>query len=82
MQDLRPAHEPTLSPVAMRLLLDAPIGVDVALPRAGTTLENAHVFDAVARELQRAAAAGRVHVVRRAEGADALVREFVFRRLG
>ncbi len=82
MQDLRAHHEPTLSHLAMKLLLDAPIGMEVALPRAGTTLENAHVFDAVARELQREATAGRVQVVRRDEGADALVREFVFRRLG
>ena len=72
------------SRLARRLLLDSPVGADVALPRAGFTLENAHVYDAVARELIHQAEGGRLQVVRsetQPGREDGLILEFVFRRL-
>jgi hypothetical protein len=68
-----------LSQLAARLLIEAPAGVDVPLPRAGTTLENPHVYDSVARELMQQATSGRLQVVHQ-DAADGLIREMVFRR--
>ncbi len=67
-----------------RLLLEAPIGEDVELPRNGTSLEIPQVYDAVARDLLRHARAGRVHIqlmVPPAADDGVLIRRLVFRRL-
>jgi hypothetical protein len=49
------------------------------LPRAGSALENAHVYDAVARELQRASEEGRLRIVDQRIEAG-LICHLVFRR--
>jgi hypothetical protein len=69
----------TLSPLAARILIEAPLGTDVNLPRAGSALENAHVYDAVARELQRASEEGRLRIVDQRIEAG-LICHLVFRR--
>jgi hypothetical protein len=77
-------NQRALSRLARRLLLDSSIGADVELPRAGSALENSHVYDAVARELIQQAKGGRLQVVRSQTEAgreDGLILEFVFRRL-
>jgi len=75
-----PSRQPSL---AHRLLVEAPLGVEVELPRSGTALENPHVYDAVARDLLREAAAGRVSITLLGP-ADAveegLIRQLSFRR--
>jgi hypothetical protein len=73
-----------MSPLAQRQLLEAPQGTDAELPRTGSALENAHVYDAVARELLRLESAGRLRVVRleTVDGTEAgLIRRLVFQRL-
>lgn len=69
----------TLSRLAARILIESPIDTDVTLPRAGSTLENSHVYDAVARELQRASEEGRLNIVDQRIEAG-LICHFVFRR--
>jgi hypothetical protein len=84
MSPTQPQLPTPLSNLAARLLLEAPVGAEVLLPRAGSALENAHVYDAVARELLGLASAGRLRVVRLepAEGTRAgLIRQLVFQRL-
>jgi hypothetical protein len=49
----------TLAEVAY---LDSQFGVESALPRAGTTLENPYVYDASARELKALAARGLIEI--------------------
>ena len=76
-------NPPPLSPLAMHALLDAPVGTAFELPRAGSSLENPFVYDAVARELQREQRHGRVAVVdcvAQGEGSDSLIKRFVFVR--
>lgn len=77
---LIPPRQPSL---ARRLLVEAPLGVEVELPRSGTTLENPHVYDAVARDLLREAATGRVRItlLRPADAVEeGLIRQLSFRR--
>ena len=49
--------------IAQTLFATAPIGVPVALPAAGTSLENPYVYDATARELKARAASGSIEIV-------------------
>lgn len=76
-------HNATLSLMAVHSLLDAPVGAPFELPRAGSSLENPFVYDAVARELRCEARRGRLAVVdcvSEGEGTDALIKRFVFVR--
>lgn len=70
--------------IAIRVLLEAPVGVDVELERSGSSLENPYVYDAVARALA-ARADGVALEVRSQESApvagDLLITRFRFRRL-
>jgi hypothetical protein len=75
----KPAAPDALSQLARRVLLEARPGADVRLPSAGSALENPHVYDAVARELLRAAESGRLRVVEH-DTVGGLVRRLVFRR--
>jgi hypothetical protein len=73
----------TLSRLARRLLVEAPMGVDVELPRAGSALENPHVYDAVARELLRERQRVQLVACEPVPAADgAPIRRLVFRRIG
>lgn len=70
--------------IATRILMDAPVGVDVDLERTGSSLEIPQVYDAVARELTaRGAAGGLAVLVSETDDADdgALISRFRFRRL-
>lgn len=70
--------------MAMRLLLESPLGVDVELPRGGTSLEIPQVYDAVARDLLKTAREGRIAIVQTVPApvsAGELVQRLVFRRL-
>jgi hypothetical protein len=80
MDTPKPHDIKALSSLTRRLLVEAQVGTDVALPRAGTALENAHVYDAVARELVRESHSGRVHIIGQETG-NGLIRSLVFRRL-
>ncbi len=67
-----------------RLLLEAPIGGDIELPRNGSSLEIPQVYDAVARDLLREARTGRVQIQLMEPPAaedGVLIRRLVFRRL-
>lgn len=73
-----------MSQLARRLLAEAPVGVEVALTRTGSTLENPHVYDSVARELVAAAGAGLLEIARLEPGGGCpggLIRLLVFRRI-
>ena len=71
--------------IARQLFAQAPIGEPVRLPQAGTSLENPYVFDSVAREIKSAASQyGALEVLEERtvhDAPDALISEFVFRRL-
>lgn len=71
--------------IARQLFNQAPIGEPVRLPQAGTSLENPYVFDSVAREIKSTASQfGALEVLEErtlAGATDALITEFVFRRL-
>lgn len=71
--------------IARQLFAQAPLGEPVRLPQAGTSLENPYVFDSVAREIKFAASEfGALEVVEErthGDSADALIVDFVFRRL-
>jgi hypothetical protein len=67
--------------IAERVYVDASSGATVALPKAGTRLENRYVFDASAREIKAMAEQGLVKIVserRAAEDANALITDIVF----
>ncbi len=49
--------------IAQRIFSDSAIGSLIELPKAGTPLENAYVYDASAREIKGMAAQGLVKVV-------------------
>lgn len=70
--------------IATRILIEAPLGVVIDLERAGSTLENAHVYDSVARALTDRVADGWVEVVQSQSvevDGSALITQFRFRRL-
>jgi hypothetical protein len=72
--------------LARRLINEAPPGLEVELPRCGTALELAEVYDAVARDLlHEARADGRIHITLQepaVAGEGTLIRRLVFRKLG
>ncbi len=76
--------KPTMASLTHRLLLEAPIGEDLELPRGGSSLEIPQVYDAVARDLLREARTGRVQIQLMEPPAaedGVLIRRLVFRRL-
>lgn len=73
-----------MTTMADTLFATAPIGAPVALPRAGTWLENDYVYDATARDIKRLADAGAVEIVEerlRQRGAEPVISHLTFRRL-
>jgi hypothetical protein len=67
--------------IAESVYRDADIGSTIALPKAGTRLENRYVFDASAREIKALAARGLVEIVSEHYAADhegALITDMVF----
>lgn len=71
--------------IAWRFIAAASAGERVELPRAGTSLENPYVFDAVAREVKSVVDSGfgdlEILEERCLDGADTpLITELVFRR--
>jgi hypothetical protein len=52
-----------MSSLARSLFLDSEISVEHELPRAGTSLENPFVYDAVAREFKQMADRGLIEIV-------------------
>lgn len=75
-------HTPTL---AEQIFHGAPRGEPVALPRAGTHLENPFVYDAVVREIKELGThfGGLDVLTERCTGTatdDTLIAEFIFRR--
>ncbi len=70
--------------LAQTLYLDSEFGVTQGVPRAGSTLENPFVYDAVAKELKDMAARGLIEIVdeRVTEVArEPLIDSLSFRRL-
>jgi hypothetical protein len=70
--------------IADSLVRSSPVGSKAVLPRAGTTLENAYVYDAVARDLQAVAQRGHLEITAlktEAVGGEQLIRHLEFRRL-
>ncbi len=67
-----------------RLYQEAIIGSTIALPKAGTRLENRYVFDAAAREVRAMAERGLVEIVtehRTGVHESSLITEIVFVKL-
>jgi hypothetical protein len=70
--------------LAQTVYLDSAFGVVEDLPRAGSTLENPFVYDAVARELKAMAESGLIEIVEeqvRRFAQEPLVEYLSFRRL-
>ncbi|KPF45614.1 hypothetical protein IP87_05070 [beta proteobacterium AAP121] len=70
--------------IAEKLVSAMPVGATSVLPRAGTTLENAYVYDAVARDLQLSAGRGELEITDQCVedvGGEPLIRHLEFRRL-
>jgi hypothetical protein len=78
-----PDLEDPLTTLAQALYLDSEFGVEHDLPRAGSTLENPFVYDAVAKDLKDMAEQGLVEIVaERVSRVDpALIDRLSFRRL-
>jgi hypothetical protein len=71
--------------LAQSIYLDSQFGVECDLPRAGSTMENPFVYDAVARELKDMADRGLIEIVdeRRLQGErETLIDRLSFRRVG
>ncbi|RVU45125.1 hypothetical protein [Rubrivivax rivuli] len=69
---------------AETLFCTLPVGATCVLPRAGTALENAYVYDAVARDLQVGARRGDLEITAQQVeevGGEPLIRHLEFRRL-
>jgi len=67
--------------IAESIYRDASIGTTIALPKAGTPLENRYVFDSSAREIKSMAGQGLVKVVseqRDSEHESALITDILF----
>jgi hypothetical protein len=70
--------------LARTLYLDSEFGAPLDIPRAGCALENAFVYDAVARELKGMAAEGLIEIVaehQRQVSDEQLIDNLRFRRL-
>jgi hypothetical protein len=73
-----------MSTIASQLLRETPLGTSSRLPRAGTSLENPWVYDAVGRELRELAKQGLIEVVAEREepvGESRLLTDFEFKRV-
>jgi hypothetical protein len=71
--------------IAERIYADAEVGIPVALPKAGTALENRYVFDSSAREIMAMAERGLLKIAnecRASESADAMITDIVFVKMG
>ena len=70
--------------LAQTFYLDSEFGIDQELPRAGFTLENRFVYDAVAKDIKAMAQQGLVEIVDEqvsSSDAEPLVERLRFRRL-
>lgn len=70
--------------IADSIYRDASIGIAVALPKAGTALENGFVFDSSAREIKAMADLGLVRIIsesRATENERAPITDMVFVRM-
>jgi hypothetical protein len=70
--------------IAQSIYRDASIGTPIALPKAGTPLENRYVFDSSAHEIKAMAERGVVKIVREeraSEHESALITDIVFVRV-
>ena len=70
--------------IAQSVYRDADIGTPIELPKAGTALENAYVFDSSAREIKAMAERGLVKILRESrcsEHEDALITGIAFVRM-
>jgi hypothetical protein len=67
--------------LAQSLFLDSELRVEQDLPRAGSTLENPFVYDAVAREFKQMAQRGLVEIVQEQSGSDSLIESLRYRRV-
>lgn len=67
--------------LAQSLFLDSELRVEQDLPRAGSTLENPFVYDAVAREFKQMAQLGLVEIVQEQSGSDSLIESLRYRRV-
>ena len=73
-----------MNTVAQSIYSEASIGTTIALPKAGTPLENRYVFDSSAREIKAMAGRGLVNVVserRASEHESALITDIRFVRV-
>ncbi len=73
-----------MTSLARMLYLDSEFGAALDVPKVGSALENAFVFDAVARELKGMAAEGLIEIVaehQRKVSDDQLIDNLRFRRL-
>jgi hypothetical protein len=73
-----------MTSMARALYLDSEFGASLDLPKVGSALENAFVYDAVARELKGMAADGLIEIVaehQRLVSDDQLIDTLSFRRL-
>ncbi len=74
-----------MSTIAESIYADARVGIPVALPKAGTPLQNRYVFDSSAREIVAMAERGLVEIAsesRASEDADAMITDIVFVKMG
>ena len=73
-----------MTTLARTLYLDSEFGAASDIPREGSALENAFVYDAVARELKDMAAAGLIEILaeqQRLVSNDKLIDKLQFRRI-
>ena len=72
-----------MSSIARSLFMESEISVEQDLPRAGSTLENPFVYDAVAREFKQMAQRGLVEIVHehRSQGSEPLIASLRYRRV-
>lgn len=73
-----------MNTIAQSIYSDASIGTPIALPKAGTPLENRYVFDSSAREIKAMAGRGLVKIVserRASEHESALITDICFARV-
>jgi hypothetical protein len=71
--------------IAESVYRNTSIGTPTALPKVGTALENAYVFDSSAREIKAMAERGLVKIIsesRSSEREDAMITDIAFVRIG
>jgi len=73
-----------MNTIAQSIYSEASIGTPIALPKAGTALENRYVFDSSAREIKAMAGRGLVKIVSErhaSEHESALITDICFARV-